>query len=229
MESAVAAGCSGISETDKGMDYSVLYNNYECELLKLDSEKDLDTSITYTKNVSYFGIKDELSPLADYIEEIKNSDLYKAVLNKKLSDVTKEDDDVNKILKQHNSRDSQDLNKDNLNPVKESKNDLVSLYKNVNEGDFLETEYLLLDSNTKKYSSVVVDDEYPNILRKSFTLFGKNFENLDNALITSLKINGEQKFLLSDEQIKNFTKSEPESPSLKEEGTQNKKINRNRG
>ena len=127
--------------------------------------------------------------------------------------------------------DDNELNVKNqqIEPVKESKNDLVSLYKNVKEGDFLETESLWLDTNTKKYSSVIVDDEYPNVLRKSFTLFGKNFENLDNILITSLKINGEQKFLLNEEQIKNFTKSESESPSLKEEGTQNKKIKRNRG
>lgn len=61
-------------------DNDFIHNNFEFKKL------DFDFPITYYEETSYFGIKDILLPIDEYIEQIKNSDEYKkAVIKKKES------------------------------------------------------------------------------------------------------------------------------------------------
>lgn len=76
-----------IFETEKGMDYDILTDNFDFKKINIEecakkwiSPKDFfinDTTVTYYQTVSYFGITDELSPIEDYITQIKNSDAFK--------------------------------------------------------------------------------------------------------------------------------------------------------
>lgn len=84
-----------IFEVKEGIwDNDFLYDN--CEFKKLE----LDFPINYYEETSYFGVKDILLPIDEYIEQIKNSEGYKKACDKK-NDI--QNNNLNHLLKSYNN------------------------------------------------------------------------------------------------------------------------------
>jgi hypothetical protein len=89
-----------IFEVKEGIwDNDFLYDNCEFKKLKFDFP------VNYYEETSYFGVKDILLPIDEYIEEIKDSEGYKEACNKKnINHDKNSSSDLNKILKSYDDK-----------------------------------------------------------------------------------------------------------------------------